>query len=134
MSEDERGSGMRLIVPTTQDYFIDVISISNSDFDYTLEVYVSALTQTNPATNVFPKVHPFNAAYMQGIFDSGLPAMLPPSFPSGGGLPEVVPYFIFSDSNSYAYSLDYGADCREREPVTTVPLPRQPIPRVRSLV
>jgi hypothetical protein len=112
MAESERGSGWRGIVPTTQEYYIDVISVSNNEFDYTLDVYVSALTQGNPATNVFPKVHPFNAAYMQGIFDSGLPAMLPPSFPSGGGLPEVVPYFIFTDSNSYAYSLDYGADCQ----------------------
>jgi hypothetical protein len=23
-----------------------------------------------------------------------------------------VPYFIYSDSNSYAYSIDYGADCQ----------------------
>jgi len=111
MSEDERGSGIRLIVPTTQEYYIDVISVSNSDFDYTLDVYVSALTQGNPATNVFPKVHPFSAAYMQGLFDSGLSVMLPPSFPSGAGLPEVVPSFIYADSNSYAYNLDYGADC-----------------------
>jgi hypothetical protein len=111
--EEERVSGWRGIVPTTQDYYIDVISNSNSDLDYTLDVYVSALSQTsNSASTVFPKVHPFNAAYMQGIFDTGLSAMLPPSFPSGGGLPEVVPYFIYSDSNSYAYSLDYGSDCQ----------------------
>jgi hypothetical protein len=110
--EEERVSGWRGIVPTTQDYYIDVISASNSDFDYTLDVYVSALTQGNPATNVFPKAHPFNAAYMQGIFDSGLPAMLPPSFPVGDGLPAVAPYLIFSDSNSYAYDLGYGPDCQ----------------------
>jgi hypothetical protein len=112
MAEDERGAGWRGIVPTTQDYYIDVISISNDEFDYTLDVYVSPLSQTNPATTVFPRMHPFNAAYMQGIFDSGLPAMLPPSFPAGSGLPEVVPYPIFTDSNSYAYSLDYGAECQ----------------------
>jgi len=111
MAESERGSGWRGIVPTTQEYYIDVISISNSDFDYTLDVYVSALSQANPATTVFPRVHPFDAAYMQGIFDTGFPAMLPSNFPVGSGLPAIVPYLIFTDSNSYAFSLDYGSDC-----------------------
>ena len=112
MTEEERGAGWRGIVPTTQDYSIEVISISKSDFDYTLDVYVSALSQANPATTVFPRVHPFSPAYMQSILDTGFTAMLPPSFPVGSGLPAVVPYQIFTDSNSYAYSLDYGPDCQ----------------------
>jgi hypothetical protein len=110
--EEERVSGWRGIVPTTQDYYIDVISNSNSDLDYTLDVYISAASQSNSATNIFPKVHPFNAAYMQGIFDTGFPSMLPPSFPAGDGLPAVAPYLIFSDTNSYAYDLGYGSDCQ----------------------
>jgi len=112
MAEDERGSGWRGIVPTTQDYYIDVISISNSEFDYTLDVSVSALSQTNPAAKVFPRMQPFAAGYMQAITNTGSPVMLPPSFPVGEGLPAVVPYLIFADANSYAFSLDYGDTCQ----------------------
>jgi len=110
LKEDERGASWRGIVPTSQDYYIDFNSISSGD--YTLDVYISPLSQKNPAQKVFPRMQPFAPTYMQAITNTGMPSMLPPAFPVGNGLPAVVPYPIFSDTNSYAFSLDYGPDCQ----------------------
>ena len=95
-------------LPFTQDYYIDVKSISAQPFAYTLEVIIPP---TSSAGQVFPQVEPFPFGEMQSIVFTGVPPMLPPEFPVEGGLPDLVPFMLTMDEGEYEFTLDYGRDC-----------------------
>jgi hypothetical protein len=97
-------------LPLTQDYYIDVKSISVQPVDYTLEVIIPPASSAS-AGRVFPQVEPFPFGEMQSIVLAGVPPMLPPDFPVEEGLPEVVAFMLTMDDGEYEVSLDYGADC-----------------------
>jgi hypothetical protein len=96
-------------LPFTQDYYIDVKSISAQPVAYTLEVIIPP---TSSAGQVFPQVEPFPFGEMQWIVLAGVPPMLPPTFPVEEGLPEVVAHMLTMDEGEYELSLDYGVDCQ----------------------
>jgi hypothetical protein len=98
-------------LPLSQDYYIDVKSLSQEAIGYTLEVTIPPLPSSTGA-GVFPKVEPFPFGEMQAIVLSGVPPMLPPEFPTEEGLPDIYPYLYTSDEGEYEISLDYGVDCR----------------------
>ncbi len=96
-------------LPFTQDYYIDVKSISAQPVAYTLEV---TIPPTSSAGQIFPQVGPFPFGEMQSIVLTGVPPMLPPAFPVEEGLPEVVAHMLTMDEGEYELSLDYGVDCQ----------------------
>jgi hypothetical protein len=98
-------------LPLSQDYYIDVKSLSQEAIGYMLEVIIPPLPDTTGA-GVFPKVEPFPFGEMQAIVLSGVPPMLPPEFPTEEGLPDIYPYLYTSEEGEYEISLDYGVDCR----------------------
>jgi hypothetical protein len=95
----------------TQDYFIDVKSVSAAPVAYTLEVVIPPASPSG-AGPVFPKIEPFPFGEMQSIVFTGVPPMLPPEFEVPSGLPEVVAYIITSDEGEYEISLDFGVECQ----------------------
>jgi hypothetical protein len=97
-------------LPMTQDYYIDVKSISAQPIAYTLEVIIPPVSSSGEGI-VLPQVEPFPFGEMQSIVFTGVPPMLPPEFPVEGGLPEVVAFLLTTDEGEYELSLDYGVDC-----------------------
>lgn len=112
VAESEQAGGFRGIAPASQDYYIDVISIAPDWFDYTLSIGISALSQSDPARQVFARIEPFPAASMQAIRNTGVPPMLPANFPVSADLPAVVPYPLRTETGIYELSLDYGEQCQ----------------------
>lgn len=98
------------MLPFSQDYYIDVKSISAQPGAYTLEVIIPPESSSG-AERVFPQVEPFPFGEMQSIVFTGVPPMLPPEFSVGEGLPEVAAFLLTTDEDEYELSLDYGADC-----------------------
>ena len=98
-------------LPSTQDYYIDVKSISAKQVAYTLEVIIPPASSTGDG-NVFPQVEPFPFGDMQSIVLAGVPPMMPPGFPVEEGLPEVVAFMLTMEDGQYEVSLDYGVDCQ----------------------
>ncbi len=96
-------------LPFTQDYYIDVKSISAQPVAYTLEVTIPPISS---AGQVFPQVEPFPFGEMQSIVLAGVPPMLPPTCPIEEGLPEVAAHMLTMDEGEYELSLDYGVDCQ----------------------
>lgn len=97
-------------LPLSQDYYIDVRSLSGERLDYTLSVSIPPAPK--PASGqVFPMIEPFGFGEMQSIVLNEVPPMLPPEFPVEAGLPEIVPYLITGMPDEYEFSLDYGYDC-----------------------
>ncbi|MCJ7825462.1 MAG: hypothetical protein MUP44_11215 [Anaerolineales bacterium] len=97
-------------LPFTQDYYIDVKSISAYSVAYTLEVIIPPVTAS--AGSVFPEAEPFPFGEMQTIVFTGVPPMLPPKFPVEEGLLEVAAFMLTMDEGEYELSLDYGVDCQ----------------------
>jgi len=97
-------------LPSTQDYYIDVKSISAQQTAYTLEVIIPPASSTG-AGRVFPQVEPFPFGEMQSIVLAGVPPMMPPEFPVEEGLPDVVAFMLTMEDGEYEISLDYGVDC-----------------------
>jgi hypothetical protein len=98
-------------LPFTQDYYIDVKSISAQPVAYALEVVIPPASPSG-AGPVFPQIEPFPFGEMQSIVLTGVPPMMPPEFVVQTGLPEVVAYLLTTDEGEYELSLDYGADCQ----------------------
>ena len=98
------------LLPLTQDYYIDVISLDGAMIDYTLEVILPPVSNTL-SSQVFPDIEPFNAGDMMPLSTTGVPLILPPDFPISGDLPAILPYAYDIGQNFYEISLDYGADC-----------------------
>jgi hypothetical protein len=107
----EMASGIGIVLPATQDYFIDVISIAENPFDYTLDVSISALPASSGG-QVFPRVEPFATGAMQSIAGYGVPVMLPAVFIGQAGLPPITSYLVQGAPGEYEFSLDYGEECR----------------------
>jgi hypothetical protein len=97
-------------LPLSQDYYVDVKSLSQEVVGYTLEVIIPPLP-VSTGEGVFPKVEPFPFGEMQMIVLSGVPPMLPPEFPTEASLPDIYPYIYTSEDGEYEISLDYGEDC-----------------------
>jgi len=98
-------------LPLTQNYYIDVRSLSGETQNYALGVSIPPAKATTSGL-VFPKIEPFSFGYMQSIVGMGVPPMLPPEFPYQEGLPAIVPYLISARQGEYEASLDYGSDCQ----------------------
>ncbi len=111
MAASQQASGWNGILPATQDYYIDIISVSPAQFDYILDINIPAPGQTSPTGIVYPSEKPFPRETMQTLRNSGVPLVLPPVFPVEAGLPAVVPYPIYTAAGAYAFSLDYGEEC-----------------------
>jgi hypothetical protein len=97
-------------LPLTQDYYIDVRSLSGETLDYTLGVSIPQNSRPVSA-EVFPRIEPFPFGHMQSMFIAGVPPMLPPEFPSLEGQPAIVPYVISAVDGEVNFSLDYGNEC-----------------------
>ena len=97
-------------LPFTQDYYIDVKSISAQPVAYILDVIIPPASSSS-ASNVFPQIEPFPFGEMQMIVLTGVPPMLPPEFQVEEGLPEVVAFMLTMDDGEYELTLDYGVDC-----------------------
>ncbi len=97
-------------LPFSQDYYVDVKSLSQEAVEYTLDVIIPPLPGST-GEGVFPKVEPFPFGEMQMIVLSGVPPMLPPEFPTEADLPDIYPYIYTSEDGEYEISLDYGEDC-----------------------
>jgi hypothetical protein len=95
-------------LPFTQDYYVDVKSISGLPVAYLLEIIIPPAS----TSQVFPQVEPFPFGEMQSIVLTGVPPMLPPEFPAEEGLPDVVPFMLTMADGEYELSLDYGVDCQ----------------------
>jgi hypothetical protein len=95
----------------TQDYYIDVKSVSAQPVAYTLEVIIPPASPSG-AGPVFPQIEPFPFGEMQSIVLTGVPPMLPPEFVVESGLPEVAAYLLTTDEGEYELSLDYGVECQ----------------------
>jgi hypothetical protein len=63
-------------------------------------------------SNVSPAIMPVGfESYLSALESSGVPAMLPATFPVEAGLPEISPHFYVSQPGRFELSLDFGADC-----------------------
>jgi hypothetical protein len=98
-------------LPSTQNYYIDVRSITGETQNYTLGI---SIPPSKAVTNdqVFPKIEPFSFGLMQPIVAMGVPPMLPPEFPTQAGQPEIVPNGITMENGKYVFILEYGTDCQ----------------------
>ena len=106
-------------LPSTQDYYISIISQSGESIGYQLTVIIpptdASQTVTNRGANqtVYPIMVPANFdLYMQAFYDSGAPVMLPPSFPDSGTDLAIYPSIFNIGTNLYEANLEYGADCQ----------------------
>jgi len=96
------------VLPLTQDYLIDVVSVAQVPVDYALEIIIP------PATNgtdeqALPRIVPAEfQAYLQTLLNTGVPPMLPPEFP----LSTLYPYIYIAEPGEYELSLDIIADCQ----------------------
>ncbi len=93
-------------VPLSQDYYIDVISLSSETVNYAMEVTIPAVAQA------FPEIQPFETDMMQRLAASGVPLILPPNFTAEAGLPGIFPYILSINPGEFEISLDYGTDCQ----------------------
>ncbi len=98
-------------LPLTQEYYIDVRSLSGESLEYTLFVSIPP-APADTGGQVFPKIEPFSGGLMQSIVAHTVPPMLPPEFPVEAGLPEIVPYLLSAREGEYEANLDYGYDCQ----------------------
>ncbi len=94
-------------LPATQEYTIDVKSISAETISYILEVIIPP---PEGAGEVFPKIEPFPFGEMQAIVLTGIPPMLPAEFPIEEGQPEIVADLL-TLGDLYELGLEYGPDC-----------------------
>ncbi len=90
---------------STQDYYIDVISVVPDTVDYTMEVIVP------PATTGHPEVPATFQPVLAQLESTGVPLVLPPDFPIEAGLPAIHPYVYTAEPGEYELSLDFGPDC-----------------------
>jgi hypothetical protein len=98
-------------LPLTQDYYIDVKSMSNDTVVYTLEAIIPPAT--DPGSSEGPEVLPLDVPIgFEFLFGLGEPLMLPPDFPVEEGLPLVQPYVITAEPGEYEISLDFGPECQ----------------------
>jgi hypothetical protein len=110
LSDSAGSTSWRGTLPLSQEYYIDVRSLSGESLDYTLGITIPS----NPkpvGAGVFPRVEPFASGYMQTMYIAGVPPMLPPEFPSQEGLPSIVPYLLSAVEGEANFSLDYGSEC-----------------------
>ncbi|MCJ7434859.1 MAG: hypothetical protein MUO77_15360 [Anaerolineales bacterium] len=98
-------------LPLTQEYYIDVRSLSGETSNYTLGVSIPPPGNTTSGS-VYPKIEPFSDGLMQRIVAHTVPPMLPPEFPIQAGQPEIVPYLLSAREGEYEASLDYGYECQ----------------------
>jgi hypothetical protein len=96
-------------LPATQDYIIDVKSISQNVTSYTMEVIIPPKPEDSQETEVLPLDVPVGFEFLFGL---GEPLMLPPDFPVETGLPAVQPYVMAVESGEYEISLDFGSECQ----------------------
>ncbi len=96
-------------LPATQDYYIDVQSITQNPVDYVLDVIIPPPSEDAQALQVLPKTMPDGFAFLYGL---NMPLILPPDFHVGEGLPPVLPYLFTAEADQYEISLDFGPDCR----------------------
>ncbi len=94
-------------LPFTQEYTIDVKSISAETVSYILEVIIPP---PEGAGEVFPKVEPFPFGEMQAIVITGIPPMLPAEFPVEEGQLAIVADLL-TLGDLYELGLEYGTDC-----------------------
>jgi len=96
---------------STQDYYIDVISMAEGAVDYTLEVIIPPATpDIAEGAEILPLEVPLEFVSVLAQNTTGVPMMLPPAFPVEEGL-VVHPYVYTAEPGEYEISLDFGADC-----------------------
>lgn len=96
---------------STQDYYIDVISMAEGSVDYTLEVIIPPATpDIAEGAEILPLKVPLEFVSVLAQNTTGVPMMLPPAFPVEEGL-AVHPYVYTAEPGEYEISLDFGADC-----------------------
>ncbi len=100
------------VLPLTQDYFIDVQSVTQEVVDYALEVIIPPAADSGAASGLPRIIPPEFQPYMQTLVSTSVPPMLPPEFWIEQGLPAIYPYIFTVDVGEYELSLDYGEDCR----------------------
>jgi hypothetical protein len=111
ISDHADATTWRGVLPVTQDYYIDVRSVSQAPVDYVLEVSIPPATGTGEAAG--PEPLPIDTPVgFETLFGLGEPLMLPPDFPVGEGLPAVQPYVVTAEPGEYEVSLDFGPECR----------------------
>jgi hypothetical protein len=96
---------------STQDYYVDVISMAEGTVDYTLEVIIPPpAPDIAEGTEILPLKVPLEFVSVLTQNTTGVPMMLPPAFPAEEGL-VVHPYVYTAEPGEYEISLDFGVDC-----------------------
>jgi hypothetical protein len=99
------------VLPLSQDYYIDVISIAQEEVDYKLEVIILSAGETGPVSGQ-PVVVPANfELVVRDLAPTGVPPVLPAEFSSDASLPAIFPHLYLTEPGLYELDLGYGADC-----------------------
>lgn len=116
ISDHAEASNFIGILPSPQDYYVNIRSVSQQAISYTVEFIIPALDSTNAGEQAFyprPLVVPveFEPA-LPTLTGTGVPVILPDTSLMAAGQLTIYPYILTSRAGLYEISLDYTSDCQ----------------------